>query len=226
MSVGNRDLLITHDQFASALADASAMSDEALKKVSGGSIARSYFVRHDGRLMSLKAVTRLAYVRSGQVWNDLQSELVARRLRSAFDILHITATTERERLERQREIAERWARPKQAKFREKLLELYQGQCAISGCTVLEAIDAAHVVGVDGAGEDVNSNGLILRADLHRIFDRHLLAIDPKSGAVRFHSSCMSNYAAFEGQVIQLPAGGPALKQFSTRWQGFSKIDQQ
>lgn len=219
-------LSISHDEFDRGLRAAFLLNDQTLNTRTGAKSARSYFVRHRGRILPLKAVLRLAYIMAGKPWGYMQSASAARQLGSKFDILHITEKTERERLERQREIAERWARPQQAKFRERLLEIYQGRCAISGCTALEAIDAAHIIGVDGDGEDVDSNGLILRADLHRLFDRDLLAIDPRSGAARFHLRCASNYAGLEGQIIELPSSGPSLKQFSARWQRFTKVDEQ
>ena len=220
------ELLIDDAQFAAALNESASMEHDALRVASGGSAPRSYFVRHGGRLLSLKAVTRLAYIRAGRKWNDLQSELVFRRLRGRFDVLHITEKTESERLERQRQLAERWARPEQAKFRERLLELFGGKCAVSGCSALDAVDAAHIIGVDGAGEDVNANGLILRADLHRLFDRDLMAIDPATGTVHFHADCAANYPALDGSCVKLPRGGPNLSHFAERWARFADRGQQ
>ncbi|MCC6926512.1 HNH endonuclease signature motif containing protein [Novosphingobium sp.] len=222
MSDGNRELLITHAQFASALREAAGMDAGTLRTSSGGKAPRSYFVRVNGRLLSLKAVTRLAYIRAGQKWNDLQSELVFRKLRNRFDVVHITIKTERERLERQRQTAERWARPEQARFRERLLEFYGGSCAVSGCSVLDAVDAAHIIGVDGAGEDIDSNGLILRADLHRLFDRDLMAVDPATGIVHFHPICGASYQLLIGTRVNLPQEGPQLAHFAERWQRFTR----
>lgn len=216
------ELMITDDDFAAALSEAVGMDEEALRTASGGAAPRSYFVRENGRLLSLKSVTRLAYIRAGRKWNDLQSELVFRRLHNRFDVVHITAKTERERLERQRQTAERWARPEQARFRERLLELYGGSCAVSGCSVLDAVDAAHIIGVDGAGEDIDSNGLILRADLHRLFDRDLLAIDPATGIVHFHPICGASYQLLIGTKVNLPLEGPQLAHFAERWQRFTR----
>ena len=220
MSSDNPELLISATQFALTLARASQLDESALREQSGAGLARSYFVRFDGRLMSLKAVTRLAYLDAGITYYGPQSALVARRLRSQFDIIHLTSATEKQRLERQRELAERWARPGQAKFREKLLELYEARCAVSGCSLLDAIDAAHVQGVNGAGEDVVSNGIILRADLHRLFDRDLMAVDPANGVIRFHADCGDHYAELDGQRVFLPEGGPKLPQFKSRWNRF------
>lgn len=220
MSSGTPDLLVSAAQFAKTLERASQLDEHTLREQADAGLARSYFVRFDGRLFSLKAVTRLAYLDAGITYNGPQSALVARRLRSQFDIIHLTRATEKQRLDRQRELAERWARPGQAKFREKLLELYGARCAVSGCSLLDAIDAAHVQGVDGAGEDVVSNGVILRADLHRLFDRDLMAVDPTNGVICFDVDCGDHYAEFNGQRVFLPDGGPKLHQFQTRWSRF------
>jgi hypothetical protein len=89
VSDGNPDILVTETQFAAALAEASSMDEESLKAESGSGQARSYFVRHGGRLLPLKAVLRLAYQRAGVPWNGVQSELAARRLRNRFEVLHL-----------------------------------------------------------------------------------------------------------------------------------------
>ncbi|WP_336979879.1 HNH endonuclease signature motif containing protein [Altererythrobacter fulvus] len=55
---------------------------------------------------------------------------------------------------------------------------YEGRCAISGCDVREVLEAAHIMPY--LGEETNDvrNGLLLRADLHTLFDLGLLKIGP------------------------------------------------
>lgn len=67
----------------------------------------------------------------------------------------------------------------QAAFRRQLIEAY-GCCAMSGSTVVETLEAAHIVPYQGPGTNHPSNGLLLRADLHTLFDMGLLAVDHDS----------------------------------------------
>lgn len=52
-------------------------------------------------------------------------------------------------------------------------------CAITGCTVAGALDAAHIVEKRGSGIDDPDNGILLRADIHRLFDLRLFTIEHK-----------------------------------------------
>lgn len=47
---------------------------------------------------------------------------------------------------------------------------------MSGSTVVETLEAAHIVPYQGPGTNHSLNGLLLRADLHTLFDLGLLAI--------------------------------------------------
>ncbi|WP_373959364.1 HNH endonuclease [Vibrio gigantis] len=69
------------------------------------------------------------------------------------------------------------ARQGQAAFREMLLAEY-GRCLISGCKVSHAIEAAHIVPYKGEATNSIENGLLLRADIHTLFDLGLISITP------------------------------------------------
>lgn len=64
----------------------------------------------------------------------------------------------------------------QAVFRRQLLNAY-GCCAMSGSTVVETLEAAHIVPYQGPVTNHLANGLLLRADVHTLFDFGLLAVD-------------------------------------------------
>ncbi|WP_339099325.1 DUF3427 domain-containing protein [Yersinia enterocolitica] len=68
----------------------------------------------------------------------------------------------------------------QPAFRKALLEAYEGKCAITGCTLTELLEAAHIHPYKGTHTNVVSNGLLLRADIHTLFDLRLINIDPDS----------------------------------------------
>ena len=70
------------------------------------------------------------------------------------------------------------ARFNQSPFRYALEQAY-GRCAVTGEHSLPALDAAHIVpyGDDVAGHALE-NGLLLRADVHRLFDAGYATVTP------------------------------------------------
>jgi hypothetical protein len=65
----------------------------------------------------------------------------------------------------------------QTAFRAALMKAYGGRCAISGCSVPDVLEAAHIHPFRGPETNKVANGLLLRADLHTLFDCGLIAID-------------------------------------------------
>lgn len=66
----------------------------------------------------------------------------------------------------------------QRDFRTVLWERYGGACCVTGCTIERLVEAAHIVPYRGNQTDGEDNGLLLRVNIHRLFDEHLVAIDP------------------------------------------------
>lgn len=107
---------------------------------------------------------------------------------------------------RKRTLAAIVQRQGQATFRSALIEAYGGRCAITGCDVLEALEAAHIYPYQGVATNDVSNGLLLRSDLHTLFDLRLMTVDPDTMTVvvagRLRSSA---YGVHHGKQIELPA---------------------
>lgn len=66
----------------------------------------------------------------------------------------------------------------QPKFRADLLKAYDGKCALSGCDFRPLLEAAHIYPYRGAETNHVTNGLLLRSDLHSLFDLGLIAVKP------------------------------------------------
>ncbi len=98
------------------------------------------------------------------------------------------------------------SRPGQDKFKEKLCQVYNNKCAISGCDIKEILEAAHIIPWNGEHSHEVWNGLLLRADLHKLFDVFLLAINPETHEVIVPSIVRNNFSKlFETEVkIFLP----------------------
>jgi hypothetical protein len=68
----------------------------------------------------------------------------------------------------------------QAQFRKKLLETYGSECAFTGPTPAAVLEACHLYSYSKTSEHHIQGGLLLRRDVHRLFDLGFLAVDPES----------------------------------------------
>ena len=124
-----------------------------------------------------------------------------------------------------REVRER---PGQIRFRSKLMMAYGGKCCISGCSVSDALDGAHIDPFSGASSDHPQNGLLLRQDLHSLFDANLLAVHPDTRIVYLAAPTLvwPEYAALNetAQLADPKAGGdsyrPSYAALKRRWRRF------
>lgn len=66
----------------------------------------------------------------------------------------------------------------QGGFRLAVAQAYGRQCAISDGKVLPALDAAHIVPFGRGGAHAVRNGILLRKDIHSVFDAGFATIDP------------------------------------------------
>lgn len=58
----------------------------------------------------------------------------------------------------------------QGAFRLTVTDGYERRCAVSGERTLPILDAAHIKAYAAGGDYESSNGLLLRTDIHRLFD--------------------------------------------------------
>lgn len=115
---------------------------------------------------------------------------------------------------RQRTLAEIVVRQGSGPFRHMALKIYGGRCAISGWAVDQVLEAAHIVPYLGLHTNTADNALLLRADLHTLFDLNRLTIDPETLQVRITPELRDTpYGQFHGVEIAKPqgVGGDALR---------------
>ena len=189
--------------------------------------AKSYWLVYDGRKYDSKAIIGVAhkYARPelGQlrnfsggtatvqpkleslgftVWVDRDElddiTLPGEADSDTFDPLNIKDG--RERIARM--IANRKGQPA---FRATLLNAYGRRCAISDCDVVDVLEAAHICPYQGPDTNKVVNGILLRADIHTLFDLGLIAIDHRSMEVLVHKSIESSeYHKFHGRKLRIP----------------------
>jgi putative restriction endonuclease len=83
------------------------------------------------------------------------------------------------------EVSERYGQPVQSfprlgqgSFRVLVTDAYGRRCAISGERTLPVLDAAHIVPYSENGQHTVANGLLLRKDLHKLFDLGYITVTP------------------------------------------------
>jgi len=106
---------------------------------------------------------------------------------------------------RKKALASICRRQGQPEFRRKLIAAYGGRCAITGCDAIQTLEAAHIIPYDGPKTNHPANGILLRSDLHILFDLGLLSINPSTYEVRLSSRLLnSSYAEFHGKKLFVP----------------------
>ena len=94
----------------------------------------------------------------------------------------------------------------QQKFRKALIVAYGGRCAITGCPVTALLEAAHVTPYLGPDTNSITNGLLLRADLHTLWDLGLIAVEPGKRTVWVSPKVNdSTYQVLSGRLLAEPA---------------------
>lgn len=98
-------------------------------------------------------------------------------------------------------------------FKTCLLEAYQGRCAVTGCDVVEVLEAAHIK-PHAQETDYNlGNGILLRADIHKLFDAKKISIGMNYQISIDASLEGTMYADLQGRYIQLPKNKNAYPIF-------------
>lgn len=102
------------------------------------------------------------------------------------------------------------SRPGQQQFRHDVLKEIK-KCPITGVTVPDVLQAAHIKPYAYGGPQTVDNGLPLRADIHCLFDAGLLTLCPqgpqKDRFCRIElrgDDVKNNYREFDDKIIQLP----------------------
>jgi ribosomal protein L37AE/L43A len=94
----------------------------------------------------------------------------------------------------------------QQQFRDEMLARYGAACAFTGSQPPGALEAAHLYLYSENPEHDVEGGLLLRRDLHALFDRWLITIDPDTWSIHIAPELMRypDLAALNGQPVLLP----------------------
>jgi HNH endonuclease len=97
----------------------------------------------------------------------------------------------------------------QGAFRIAVTDAYNRACAVSGGKVLPALDAAHIRPYAVGGSHEVSNGLLLRRDIHSVFDAGYVTVDEQlkfvvSDRVKTDFDNGNEYRRLQGTVVSVP----------------------
>jgi putative restriction endonuclease len=108
----------------------------------------------------------------------------------------------------------------QRAFRDGLLRAYEGRCAITDCEVKDVLEAGHIVPYLGPLTNRTDNGLLLRADIHTLFDCGLISIDADTRTVVVADRLLAtDYANLNGKALRAPktaADAPSAQALARR----------
>jgi hypothetical protein len=119
---------------------------------------------------------------------------------------------------RKRIIAEIVRRQGQRGFRKRLLDAYDLKCAVTGCAVAWVLEAAHISPYRGPDTNKSDNGLLLRADIHTLFDLGLLSVNPETLEVRVAEQIEEPaYRALNGKKLVVGKVAPSKAALQEHW---------
>lgn len=110
----------------------------------------------------------------------------------------------------------------QPKLREALLQAYNNRCSISEHGPTNVLEACHIVPHSVSGNNQLDNALLLRSDLHCLFDDGLLKINPNNYRVEIDSTILhSPYGKYHGVELRKMTDGtrPKKSNLSKRYKG-------
>ena len=101
----------------------------------------------------------------------------------------------------------------QATFRIAVLDAYGRACAVTGEHSLPALEAAHIRSYAESGPHEICNGLLLRADLHRLFDTGYVTVTPElrlglANACAGITETVEVTTRFTASIYRFPASPP------------------
>jgi hypothetical protein len=100
-------------------------------------------------------------------------------------------------------------RANQGRFRKAIIYRDRCRCIVTGCEVDDTLEAAHLIpyAYNIHERDNPCNGILLRADIHLLFDRGLMAIEPRTMTLWVSPQLQrTDYYAFSDRRVDTGAG--------------------
>jgi len=145
-------------------------------------------------------------LRAEAIWEQVQNRLKGKTLQP------VDAMASVDRFGKPQLVAPRLG---QGTFRVIITDAYRRRCALTSSPVLHVLDAAHIRPFANNGPHDPRNGLLLRQDVHTLFDRGYITVTPEhrvevSRRIKDEFENGHEYYAEHGKIIALP-GPPDLR---------------
>lgn len=110
----------------------------------------------------------------------------------------------------------------QREFRSKLLAEHGAVCAFSGPVPADVLEAAHLYSYATIGEHRDEGGLLLRRDLHRLFDLGRIVVDPRSFCLDVDEiiRAYAPYAVLHGAPVAARLGKGHRRWLAEHWRTY------
>jgi hypothetical protein len=112
----------------------------------------------------------------------------------------------------------------QPKFREELLSKYHGKCCVTGCNVESVLEAAHIIPHSEESNYSVLNGLLLRADIHTLYDLNLIGIDGNGKVFVSETLRESEYWQYQNKIIDENIPPEMSTNLAKRFESFSQTE--
>ncbi|MGB5927408.1 MAG: HNH endonuclease [Cyclobacteriaceae bacterium] len=111
------------------------------------------------------------------------------------------------------------ARLGQTAFRARLMLVTGAICAVGGATPPQALEACHLYSYAKHGKHYEDGGLLMRRDLHHLFDLGLIAVHPDGLTVDVAPDVASYpaYEALQGRPLAVPLDAGQRRWLSLHW---------
>jgi hypothetical protein len=147
---------------------------------------------NDGREILLRQYT------AQKMTTEMERESVLAEKSREFDPESITDARKRIR-------AGIISRRGQRSFRIALMKAYDSRCAMSDCDCPDALEAAHIHPYRGDETNHVTNGLLLRADLHTLFDLGQISVDSNKSTIIVSEALRTTvYGNLHGVELHVP----------------------
>lgn len=190
---------------------------DAIEAIRGYTLYQLVYLSADEATELMAALDRLRGAKATTL-RDLRSEDRSPAAHALSD------EAEELRADFDRRFSLREARLGQPAFRAVLVGVYGGRCVVTGCDVEDVLEACHIASFARHVDLRESarNGLLLRADIHALFDRLRLSIHPRNGQVVLAPPLRSSaYGRLHGRVVRHRADpellGAHFRSFLDRW---------
>jgi len=110
----------------------------------------------------------------------------------------------------------------QSAFRQSLLSKYGNNCAVTGKNHPYTLEAAHLYSYSVHGKHHSDGGLLFRRDIHSLFDKGLIAIEPTTGFINLHDEIQEfdQYRQFNGLPVDINLTVSIQNWLQLHWQQF------